>query len=41
MNGTFEVNCLKPGDKDFVWDKQVEFAAPTAEGGDWDSEEED
>lgn len=39
MDVTFEANRLKPGDPDFVYDKEVEFAEPKLESG-WDSDSE-
>jgi hypothetical protein len=35
MNGLFEQSRLKPGDAGYVYDKEVEFQAPT-EASDWD-----
>ena len=40
MDSDFEMNRVKPGDKDFVYDKQVEFEAPD-EANEWDDEEDD
>lgn len=40
MDSDFEMNRIKPGDKDFVYDKQIEFDAPV-EDNEWDDEDDD
>jgi hypothetical protein len=40
MNVDFEANRIQPGDKNFQWDKKVEFEAPVG-ASDWDDEEEE
>ena len=37
MSVQFEENRLKPGDNDYVWDKQVSFAPPE-EASEWDDD---
>jgi hypothetical protein len=40
MNGAFEANRVKPTDKNFEWDKRVDFEPPSAAApSDWDSED--
>lgn len=39
MNQLFEANCIKPEDKDYVYDKEVDFDnEPRMESG-WDSDD--
>ena len=38
MDINFEKNRIQPGDKDYVYDKQVDFGQPEVESG-WDNEE--
>ena len=38
MDSDFEINRIKPGDKDFVYDKQIEFDAPV-ELNEWDDDD--
>ena len=38
MDVLFEANRLHPGDKGYVYDKEVEFAHPQIESG-WDSDD--
>jgi len=40
MDSDFEINRIKPGDKDFVYDKQIEFDAPV-ELNEWDDVDDD
>ena len=40
MDGRFEANRLKPGDPGYVYDKAVDFEAPS-EAADWDDEDSD
>ena len=40
MDSDFEINRIKPGDKDFVYDKQIEFDAPD-ELNEWDDDDDD
>jgi len=37
MDVQFEANRLRPGDKGYVYDKEVEFGQPQIESG-WDSD---
>ena len=37
MNEVFERHQVKPGDKDYVYDKEMDFDAPKIESG-WDSD---
>lgn len=39
MNVVFESKRLKPGDPDYVWDKQMDFEPPS-EDNDWDEDDE-
>lgn len=38
MDKEFEMNRIRPGDKDFVYDKEVEFNGGKIESG-WDEED--
>jgi len=40
MNNKFEANRVRPGDAKFVYDKQVEFDAPSESAG-WDDDDDD
>ena len=37
MNTLFERNQIKPGDRDYVYDKEMDFDEPKIESG-WDSD---
>ena len=39
MDTKFDRNRLKPGDPDFVWDKQVDFQSEGEEDCEWDEED--
>ena len=38
MDINFEKNRIQPGDKDYIYDKQVDFGQPEVESG-WDNED--
>ncbi|KAG0710755.1 Centrosomal protein [Chionoecetes opilio] len=41
MNTSFEKNCIRPGDPDYEYDKQVDFRGGENVEAGWDSPEED
>ena len=38
MNVNFEANRIQPNDKNYVWDKKVDFAPPVGTS-DWDEDD--
>ncbi|XP_045101555.1 centrosomal protein of 19 kDa-like [Portunus trituberculatus] len=41
MNTSFEKNCVRPGDPDYEYDKQVDFGSGAKVEAGWDSPDED